>query len=72
MHRKAYIAILNIAVIAYLSALVCDQSSKRFSIEPTEAEAKTAIHTVSSQLQSLLANVILRGKKNLLMKKMYT
>ncbi len=47
------------AGLTHLSTLVCDQGGEWLGIEAAVAESQAAVHTVSSQLQSLLTNVIL-------------
>lgn len=43
----------------HLSAFVCDQGGERLGVEAAVAEAQAPVHTVSSQLQGLLTNVVL-------------
>lgn len=55
-YRCVYVQYAN---STHLSTLVCDQGSEWLGVEAAVAEAQAAVHTVSSQLQSLLTNVIL-------------
>lgn len=49
--------------LTHLSTLVCDQGSEWLGVEAAVAESQAAVHTVSSQLQSLLTNVILMDRQ---------
>lgn len=49
--------------MTHLSTLVCDQGSKWLGVEAAVAESQAAVHTVGSQLQSLLTNVILMDRQ---------
>lgn len=46
----------------HLPTLVCNQGSKWLGVKAAVAESQATVHTVSSQLQSLLTDVVLRDK----------
>lgn len=50
------------ALQTHLSALVCNKGGERLGIEATVAESQAAVHAVSSQLQGLLTDVILKDR----------
>lgn len=41
---------------------MCNQGSKWLGVKAAVAESQATVHTVSSQLQSLLTDVVLRDK----------
>lgn len=57
--KAARVVHAHLVGLTHLSTLVCDQGSEWLGVEAAVAESQAAVHTVSSQLQGLLTDVIL-------------